>query len=194
MTGRKPLTPSRRLPIKPGFQQRSPSAPRRFVRINTQIQVPRLRLIDENGHQVGIVTREEALARARAAELDLVEIVPQATPPVCRVMDFHKYKYEQEKREREARKKQKLVEQKEIRFSPVISDHDYNFKKEHIIQFLKEGNRVKVQIRFRGRQIVHSERGKELIARLTQELAPVAAVERPSRFEGPQIDIIFRPL
>jgi len=152
-----------------------------------------VRLIDEAGNQVGIVNREDALSRAKEAGLDLVEIVPQASPPVCRIIDFHKYKYEQEKKEREARKRQRLVEQKEIRFSPVISEHDYRFKKEHIIKFLKAGNRVKVQVRFRGRQILHAEKGKELIERLTKELQPFGVVERNARFEGGMIDIIFRP-
>jgi translation initiation factor IF-3 len=153
-----------------------------------------LRLIDQDGNAAGVVKREDALARAREAGLDLVEIVPQSVPPVCRIIDFHKYKYEQEKKEREQRKKHRAVEQKEIRFSPVISEHDYNFKKEHIIKFLKEGDRVKVLVRFRGRQIVHSERGREILDRLTKELAEIAVVERNPRFEGGSIDIILRPV
>ena len=141
-----------------------------------------------------MVAKEDALNRAREVGLDLVEIVPNASPPVCRIIDFHRYKYEQDKKEREARKKQHVVEQKEIRFSPVISDHDYNFKKEHIAKFIKGGHRVKVQVRFRGRQIIHSEKGREILDRLTRELSDIAAVERTARFEGHQIDIIFRSL
>lgn len=167
---------------------------KRFVRVNYQIKVPQVRLIDEKGNPAGVVDQPEAISRAKEAGLDLVEIVPQATPPVCRIIDFHRYKYEQAKKEREARKKQRVVDQKEIRFSPVISDHDYNFKKEHIIRFLKIGDRVKVQVRFRGRQIIHSEKGREIIDRLTRELSEVGTVERAARFEGKQIDIIFRPV
>jgi translation initiation factor IF-3 len=123
-----------------------------------------------------------------------VEIVAQSVPPVCRIIDFHKYKYEQEKKEREQRKKHRVAEQKEIRFSPVISEHDYNFKKEHIKEFLKAGNRVKVLVQFRGRQIVHSEKGREILDRLLKELAESAVMERSPRFEGKTIDIILRPV
>jgi translation initiation factor IF-3 len=167
---------------------------KRFIRVNYQINAKELRLIDEAGNAAGVVKREDALARSKAVGLDLVEIVAQSVPPVCRIIDFHKYKYEQEKKEREQRKKHRAVEQKEIRFSPVISEHDYNFKKEHIREFLKEGNRVKVLVRFRGRQNIHPERGREILDRLTKELAEVAVVERSSRFEGGAIDIIMRPV
>jgi len=139
-----------------------------------------------------VVKREDALARAKAVGLDLVEIVAQSVPPVCRIIDFHKYKYEQEKKEQ--RKKQRTAEQKEIRFSPVISEHDYAFKREHIREFLKDGNRVKVLVRFRGRQNIHPERGREILDRLTKELSDIAVVERSSRFEGGAIDIIMRPV
>ena len=167
---------------------------KRFIRVNYQINAKELRLIDEAGNAAGVVKREDALARAKAVGLDLVEIVAQSVPPVCRIIDFHKYKYEQAKKEREQRKKHRAVEQKEIRFSPVISEHDYNFKKEHIREFLKEGNRVKVLVRFRGRQNIHPERGREILDRLTKELAEVAIVERSSKFERGAIDIIMRPV
>lgn len=153
-----------------------------------------MRLIDQDGTQVGIVPRDDAIARARAVELELVEVVPQADPPVCRIIDFHKYKYEQEKRERTARRKMQASEQKEIRLSPVISEHDYAFKKEHVVDFIKEGHRVKVQVRFRGRQIVHTSRGREVLERLATELAEIATVERPPRMSGRQLDIVLRPL
>ncbi len=168
--------------------------PQRSIRVNSQIRVTQVRLIDEKGQQAGIVSREDALAKANEAGLDLVEIVPASNPPVCRIIDFPKYKYEQDKRERQARKKLHATEQKEIRLSPVISEHDYNFKKDHVVKFLKSGHRVKVQVRFRGRQIVHSEKGRELLERMARELNEISTVERNPRMEGRQIDIIFRPL
>lgn len=123
-----------------------------------------------------------------------MEVVDRTDPPVCRIIDFHKYKYEQEKRERAARRKMQASEQKEIRLTPMISEHDYAFKKEHVVEFIKEGHRVKVQVRFRGRQIVHSGRGRELLERMAGELSEIATVERPPRMSGRQLDIIFRPV
>lgn len=153
-----------------------------------------MRLIDENGNEPGITTRDEALQRARDLGLDLVEVVARADPPVCRIIDFHRYKYEQEKREKEARKKAHSSEQKEIRLSPVISDHDYQVKLERAIEFLKEGHRVKVQLRFKGRQIVHPEIGRALLERLAEDLKSVATIDRPPRMMGRSYESVFKPL
>jgi len=164
------------------------------VRLNAWIRAREVRLIDKDGKQVGIVKIEEALRRAREDFLDLVEIVPDSKPPVCRIIDYNKYKYEQKRRAKEARKKQKDVQQKEIRLSPVISDHDYNFKKNHIENFLKDGNRVKVTIKFKGRQIIHPEKGRQVLEKLTQDLSSVGTVEGNSRWQGKWLQVFFKPI
>lgn len=165
-----------------------------MIRINTQIRSDKVRLIDENGNQAGVATRDDALAKARALGLDLVEVVAQADPPVCRMIDFHRYKYEQEKKEKEARRKSHSAEQKEIRLSPVISDHDYRVKLERALEFVKEGHRVKVQLRFRGRQIVHPEIGRALIERMAEDLKQVASIDRPPVMVGRSFEAVFKPL
>jgi len=123
-----------------------------------------------------------------------VEIVPTASPPVCRIMDLNKFIYEQKKKEKEIKKKQKVTQTKEIRFTPETSEHDYRFKKQHVEDFLKEGHRVKVTIFYKGREIMHKERGYQLLERLTKELADTGKVERPPKLEGPRLSVTFIPV
>lgn len=126
--------------------------------------------------------------------LDLVEIVPKASPPICRIMDFKRFLYEQKKKEKELRKKQRAIQQKEIRLTPETSEHDYKFKKQHIEDFLKEGHRVKVTVFFKGRGILHKDRGYQILERLINELADIGKVERSPRLEGRRLGITFIPV
>jgi len=135
----------------------------------------------------------QAVQLARERDLDLVEVAPQANPPVCRIIDFGKYLYEQKKRAHEAKKKQVTIEVKEIKFRPATDDHDYNFKMKHAQEILKDGDKVKATVRFRGREITHKELGMQLLDRLTRDLAEVAVVEFRPRLEGMQMTAVFAP-
>ncbi|MCM8760214.1 MAG: translation initiation factor IF-3 [Candidatus Omnitrophica bacterium] len=143
--------------------------------------------MDSDGKQLGIVERKQALQKAQ-------EIVPTASPPVCRIMDINKFLYEQKKKEKEIKKKQKVFQTKEIRLTPETSEHDYKFKKQHVEDFLKEGHRVRVTIFYKGREIIHKERGYQLLERLTKEIADTGKVERPPKLEGPRLSVIFIPV
>ncbi len=136
---------------------------------------------------VGVVTRHEALTRAQEAGLDLVEVAPQANPPVCKILDFGKFKYEEQKRKSEARKKQKVIDVKEIKLRPGIDDHDYDVKMRQMLKFIEEGDKVKVVMRFRGREMAHQELGYQLLNRVKDDTSKVAKVEQEPRFEGPQV-------
>jgi len=142
---------------------------------------------------IGVMTPQEALRKARERGLDLVEVAPQAQPPVCRIIDFGKYQYEQKKRAHEARKKQVVIEVKEIKFRPATDEHDYNFKMKHAVEILKDGNKVKATVRFRGREITHKELGMQLLDRLEKDLAEAGSVEFRPRQEGMQITVVFSP-
>jgi translation initiation factor IF-3 len=142
---------------------------------------------------VGIVSAQEALEQARAADLDLVEVAPQANPPVCRIMDYGKYKYERAMRQKEARKKQARIEVKEIKFRPKIDRHDYETKKGHVVRFLSAGNRVKVTIMFRGREMAHTELGQRILDRLVEDLDGLATVEQPSKLDGRNMVMVLAP-
>jgi translation initiation factor IF-3 len=146
--------------------------------------VREVRVIDDAGQQLGIMAPQQALAIARQKALDLVEVAPSAQPPVCRIMDFGKYQYQEQKRTREARKHQKVIEVKEIKFRPKVDEHDYQFKKKHIERFLLDGDKVKATIFFRGREIAHPEIGRRILERLIQELNEVAIPESMPRMEG----------
>jgi translation initiation factor IF-3 len=146
--------------------------------------VREVRVIDDAGQQLGIMSPQQALAIARQKALDLVEVAPMAQPPVCRIMDFGKYQYQEQKRAREARKHQKVIEVKEIKFRPKVDEHDYQFKKSHIERFLADGDKVKATIFFRGREIAHPDIGRRILERLIQELAEVAVPESFPRMEG----------
>jgi translation initiation factor IF-3 len=150
-------------------------------------------LVGADGTQIGIVSVKEALDRARASELDLVEVAPQANPPVARIMDYGKYKYERAMRQKEARKKQARIEVKEIKFRPKIDRHDYETKKGHVVRFLSAGNRVKVTIMFRGREMAHTELGQRILDRLVEDLDGLATVEQPSKLDGRNMVMVLAP-
>ena len=150
-------------------------------------------MIDENGNQLGIVDPRHGLGLANESGLDLVEVSPTAQPPVCRIMDYGKYRYEQSKKAHEAKKHQKTVHLKEVKFRPKIDEHDFNFKKNHIIRFLKEDNKVKATIMFRGREITHAEIGERILRRLLEDLDELAMVERRPKLEGHTMTMILSP-
>src|SRR5437667_7834987 len=161
------------------------------MRVNERIRVREIRVIDDTGQQLGIMPPPQALTLARSKGLDLVEISPTAVPPVCRIMDFGQYQYEQQKRARQAKKHQKVIEVKEIKFRPRVDEHDYQFKKKHIERFLSEGDKVKATIFFRGREMAHPEIGRRILERLVQELSDVAIPESMPRMEGNQMHTIL---
>jgi len=162
-------------------------------RINHQIRVPEILLIDETGEKVGIVDPADAVERAEEAGLDLVEISPKAQPPVCKIMDFGKFKYEQQKRAAEAKKKQKIIEVKEVKFRPNIDSHDYDVKMRSVTKFLGEGDKVKVTLRFRGREMAHQDLGRDLLSRVAGDIEPLGKVESMPRIEGRQMTMIIAP-
>jgi translation initiation factor IF-3 len=162
-------------------------------RVNEQIRVPEVRLIDEKGGQVGVVPTADALQIARERGTDLVEVAPNADPPVCRLMDYGKFLYERSKREREARRAQKQVEVKEIRLRPKTGEHDIAFKVRDARRFLTKGAKVKVRIHFRGREITHPEVAKELLDRIAKELSDVGEIEQEGRMEGRTMLMIIAP-
>jgi translation initiation factor IF-3 len=149
--------------------------------------------VGADGAQIGIVSVDEALRRAQEADLDLVEVAPQANPPVCRIMDYGKYKYERAMRQKEARKKQARVEVKEIKFRPKIDRHDYETKKGHVIRFLNAGARVKVTIMFRGREMAHTELGARILDRLVEDLDGLATVDQPAKLDGRNMVMVIAP-
>jgi translation initiation factor IF-3 len=162
-------------------------------RINDEIGVPRVRLVDDRGNMVGVVGRNEALAMAADAGFDLVEIAPNADPPVCKMLDFGKYKYEEQKKKNEARKKQKVIEVKEIKLRPSIDDHDYDVKMRSMRNFIGEGDKVKVTMRFRGRELAHQELGMNVLMRVKEDLDEIAKVEQFPRMEGRQMTMVVSP-
>ncbi|MCL0052862.1 translation initiation factor IF-3 [Peptococcaceae bacterium] len=155
--------------------------------------VKELRLVDDKNNQLGIMSLQEALRIAEERQLDLVEIAPQANPPVCRLMDYGKYKYEQSKKEKEAKKKQKIIQVKEIKMRPNIEEHDYQVKLRNAMKFLKSGNKVKATIMFRGREIVHAPKGEEILSRMAGDLKEVSVVERSPKLEGRNIIMVLSP-
>lgn len=162
-------------------------------RINEKIQVREVRLIDDKGNQVGIVPTVQALKMAREAGMDLVEVSPTANPPVCKLLDFGKFKFEQEKKIRESKKKQKLVKLKEIRMQPKIEEHDLDFKTKHIREFLEEGFKVKVTVRFRGRELAHTELGRDVLDRVLQLLGDSFVVDKSPTMEGRMMSMFLSP-
>ncbi|MCC7260064.1 MAG: translation initiation factor IF-3, partial [Alphaproteobacteria bacterium] len=153
-------------------------------RANENIRAPKIRLIDANGEMVGVVSVREGIAMAQEAGLDLVEVSPNAEPPVCKLLDLGKYKYEIQKRANEARKKQKIVQIKEIKIRPMIDQHDYEVKVRKVKEFLEEGDKVKITMRVRGREMAHQNSGMELLIKVKAEFADVAKVESEPRLEG----------
>lgn len=163
------------------------------IRINEKIRARETRLIDQNGEQRGIIPITEALDMAREAGLDLIEVAPNANPPVCKIVDYGKYKYDQEKKQKEARKKQKLIKMKEIRMQPKIEEHDLQFKSKHIKEFLDEGNKVKVTIRFKGRELAHTELGRDVLNNVLELLDDSFVVDKKPSMEGRFMSMILSP-
>src|SRR4051812_44266646 len=181
------LHPNKLLNFRGGFIDK------RFIRTNDRIRAREIRVIDDEGAQIGILPPFEALKMARAKNLDLVEISPTANPPVCRIMDFGKFLYQQEKKEREAKKHQKTIVVKEVKFRINVDDHDYVTKKNHVLRFLDEGDKVKATLRFRGREMAHRNLGREMIDRLIKDVADKAIVEFSPRMEGNTMHAILAP-
>jgi translation initiation factor IF-3 len=163
-------------------------------RINGEIEAREIRLVDENGGMVGVVSLREALFRASEVGLDLVEVSPTAAPPVCKILDFGKFKYESQKKAAAARKKQRVIEVKEIKMRPGIDDNDYNIKMKKVREFLDEGDKVKVTLRFRGREMSHQELGAVLLNKVKEEVADLAKVEQFPKLEGRQMVMVMAPL
>ncbi|MGA8942590.1 MAG: translation initiation factor IF-3 [Thermoactinomyces sp.] len=161
--------------------------------VNESIRAREVRLIGVDGSQLGIKPVREALRLAQEANLDLVNVAPQAKPPVCRIMDYGKYRYEQSKREKEARKNQKTIQIKEVRLSPTIEENDVQTKLSNVKKFLKKGNKVKLTIRFRGREITHQELGRRILDRMSREVEEYAEIERAPKLEGRQMIMILAP-
>ena len=161
--------------------------------MNQDIDSPLVRVIDAEGGQVGVVPIEKGLELAEAVGLDLVEVAPQADPPVCKVLDYGKYKYESQKKKSEARKKQKIIDVKEIKMRPGIDEHDYQVKMRSMRRFLDEGDKVKVTIRFRGRELAHQELGMRVLNRVRDELDEQAKVELIPKMEGRQMVMVMAP-
>lgn len=161
--------------------------------VNEQIRAREVRLIDSDGSQLGIMGKDDAIKIAREQNLDLVNVSPNAKPPVCKIMNFGKYKYEQSKREKESKKHQKTISVKEIKLRPGIDDHDFNVKVKNGIRFLKSGNKVKVTVMFRGREITHKELGRVLCQRLKESVADYGTAEREPRVEGRNMIMIIAP-
>ncbi|WP_334148002.1 translation initiation factor IF-3 [Hyphomicrobium sp.] len=172
-----------------GAPERESSGPK----INDAIRAREVRLIDENGQNIGVVSKFDALARAEEAGLDLVEVSPDAEPPVCKILDFGKFKYQEQKKAAEARKHQKIVEIKEIKMRPGIDDHDYDVKMRAIRRFFEEGDKVKVTLRFRGREMAHQHLGMDVLKRVKSDVEPIAKVESEPRFEGRQMVMVLAP-
>jgi len=212
--GRNPALPARECGLNPALRpaklsprteatRRTPTIARRphnappqretGPRINDRIRNPEIRLIGADGENVGVVTPARAMQMALDAGLDLVEISPNAEPPVCKIMDFGKYKYETQKREAEARKKQKIIEIKEIKFRPGTDTNDYDVKMRSVMKFLDEGDKVKITLRFRGREMAHQDLGMDLLKRVEADVGDVGKVESMPRLEGRQMVMMIGP-
>lgn len=163
------------------------------VKINDEIRAKEVRVIDENNEQLGVMDTNAARALSEEKHLDLIEISPNATPPVCRIADYGKYRFEQIKREKEAKKKQKVTEVKEIRFSPNIDDHDMETKARNAAKFLSGGDRVKVSVRFRGRELTRTQIGKDVLDQFVASISDVAQVEKPAKMEGRSMVMFLMP-
>ena len=163
------------------------------VRINRMIRVPQVRVIDAEGNQMGVLATKDALAAAETAGLDLVEIAPTATPPVCRIMDYGKYKYQLSKKAKEAKKKQTVISLKEIKLRGKTEEHDFQFKVRNIKRFLDDGDKVKVLIMFKGREITHTDLGMGMLKRVAEELKDMAVIEAPPKLEGRSMSMVVAP-
>jgi translation initiation factor IF-3 len=179
------------VPVPRRFDRRPPE--RDTTRINERIRVAQVRLIGADGEQLGIVDTSEALKRAQDADLDLVEVAPNSKPPVTRLLDYSKYKYEQEQKQKQARKHQQQVNVREIKLRPKIADHDYETKRGHVERFLRQQDKVKITIMFRGREQAHPERGRALLQRLFEDLDGLAVIESEPLQEGRNMSMLLAP-
>jgi translation initiation factor IF-3 len=179
------------VPVPRKFDRRPPE--RDQTRINDRIRVPEVRLIGDDGKQIGIVKTSEAVAYAQERDLDLVEVAPDARPPVCRVLDYSKYKYEQAQKQKAARRHQQQITVREIKFRPKIAQNDYDTKKGHVSRFLKNKDKVKITIMFRGREVTHPERGTALLDRLAGELSEIGVVEQSPVQDGRNMTMLLAP-
>jgi len=179
------------VPVPRRFDRRPPE--RDQTRINERIRVPEVRVIGEDGSQIGVMRTDEALRYAQERDLDLVEVAPDARPPVTRILDYSKYKYEQAQKQKAARKHQQQITIREIKFRPKIAQNDYDTKKGHVIRFLKRKDKVKITIMFRGREVTHPERGQMLLERLAEELKDLAVVEQRPNLDGRNMTMMLGP-
>ena len=179
------------MPVPRRFDRRPPE--RDTTRINDRIRVPEVRLIDENGEQVGVMRTQDALNLAQSRDLDLVEVAPEAKPPVCRVLDYSKYKYEQAQKVKHAKKHQQQIVVREIKFRPKIAEHDYETKKGHVERFLRHKDKVKVTIMFRGREVTHPERGVMILERLAEDLVELCQIDQRPIQDGRNMTMLLSP-
>jgi translation initiation factor IF-3 len=179
------------VPVPKKFDRRPPE--RDQTRINERIRVPEVRLIGEDGKQIGVVKTDEALRYAQERDLDLVEVAPEARPPVCRVLDYSKYKYEQAQKQKAARKHQQQITIREIKFRPKIAQNDYDTKKAHVRRFLQGKDKVKITIMFRGREVTHPERGTALLDRLAEDVSDIAVIEQTPVQDGRNMTMMLAP-
>jgi translation initiation factor IF-3 len=179
------------VPVPRRFDRRPPE--RDTTRINERIRVPEVRVIGEDGNQIGVMRTDEALRYAQERDLDLVEVAPEARPPVTRILDYSKYKYEQAQKQKAARKHQQQITIREIKFRPKIAQNDYDTKKGHVMRFLKRKDKVKITIMFRGREVTHPERGQQLLERLAEELQDLAVVEQRPNLDGRNMTMMLGP-
>ena len=180
------------MPIPRRFDRTPPE--RDSTRTNERIRVPQVRLISETGEQVGVIPTEQALRYAQERDLDLVEVAAEAKPPVCRVLDYSKYKYEQDQKAKAARKHQQQVTIREMKLRPKIATHDYETKRSHVRRFLDNGDKVKVTIMFRGRETSHPERGEQLLMRLAEDVADLGTIEQRPSLDGRNMIMVMNPL
>jgi translation initiation factor IF-3 len=179
------------VPVPRRFDRRPPE--RDTTRVNERIRVPEVRVVGDDGSQIGIMRIEDALRYAQERDLDLVEVAAEARPPVCRVLDYSKYKYELAQKQKQARKHQQQIVIREIKFRPKIAQHDYDTKKGHVERFLRHKDKVKITIMFRGREVTHPERGRMILDRLAQELADLAVVEQRPNLDGRNMTMMLGP-
>ena len=180
-------------PRRPLSRTAAPPPKEEGHRINGRIEAREVRLIDAEGQNIGVVPTRQAIIMAEEAGLDLVEVSPDAKPPVAKILDYGKFKYQEQKKQNEARKKQKTIEIKEIKMRPMIDDHDYDVKMKAVKRFFEEGDKVKVTLRFRGREMAHQELGQQLLNRVKADTTEIAKVESEPRFEGRQIVMVLAP-
>jgi translation initiation factor IF-3 len=179
------------VPVPRRFDRRPPE--RDTTRVNDRIRVPEVRVIGDDGQQIGVMKTDEALRYAQERDLDLVEVAAEARPPVCRVLDYSKYKYEQAQKVKAAKKHQQQIVIREIKFRPKIAQHDYDTKKGHVERFLRHKDKVKITIMFRGREVTHPERGRMILDRLAEELAELAIIEQRPNLDGRNMTMMLGP-